>query len=147
MTGTLQMLVEYIRSSAMDEMAELVATNPDKAIKKFVELADKFGPLMGMGPDLLSKIMGGNAPGAWGPFDDSPDTPVRYAGSTTGAKGEQLIDTVDGMIRMDQIPGYVDDPKWAPSPDWVDANCNCPEHRARREQNGPDDDPLTGMYL
>lgn len=89
--------------------------------------------------------------GSWGPLDDSENTSVRYAGSAIGIKPDQMVDTPDGMIRADEIPGYKDDSEWTPSPDWIDANCMCPSHVARREEakNNGDDNPFngTGFYL
>ncbi len=60
-----------------------------------------------------------------------------------------MVQTVNGPIRLDQIPGFKDDPNWRPSPDWLDANCTCDVHtkkRAESEGKGPFDFP-TGMYL
>lgn len=68
-----------------------------------------------------------------------------YAGSTKGIAPDTIVDTVDGPIRADQIPGYRNDPDWRPSPDWAEANCTCDAHVAAREankNNGP-----TGFYL
>lgn len=83
--------------------------------------------------------------GSYGPLDnDSEDTPIRYAGSAKGAHADTLIETPDGLIRMAEIPGYVNDPNWTPSPDWMDANCMCDAHRAKRDAGN---DWRPGNYL
>jgi hypothetical protein len=115
-----------------DYIADLMRTNPEKAVKLLMKMGGMEGPA-----------------GSWGPLDNDPNSPVRYAGSTVGIAPDQMIDTPDGMIRADQIPGYRNDPDWKPSPDWVDANCMCPTHQASRKGHGNIDpfDPPNGMYL
>lgn len=123
-----QQIFELTKAQLLEQMK----TDPEGAVKRVLGLAGLDAPQ-----------------GSYGPLDNDPNTPVRYAGSTRNGSPDQMVDTPQGMIRMDQIPGYVDDPNWRPSPDWVDANCMCPEHVKNREQNndaGPFDGP-TGMYL
>jgi hypothetical protein len=76
---------------------------------------------------------------------DGPGNGHNYAGSAQGIAPDTIVDTVDGPIRADQIPGYREDPSWRPSPDWADANCTCPAHVAMREQK--DQPGSTGFYL
>lgn len=155
MSRTLGTLVEYAQEQAKREITRLIEENPEQAIERLMELGETFGPLLGMGNGLLDALAAvkGAAKGSYGPLDNDPNGPVRYAGSSQGIAADQLVDTPDGLIRGDQIPGYVNDPKWKPSPDWMDANCMCPQHQARRAQdNGgqhtdPDTDFPTGFYL
>ena len=61
-----------------------------------------------------------------------------------------MVETPQGLIRGDQIPGYKNDPDWRPSPDWMDANCMCPSHVAQREhaqEDPPGSFGGTGLYL
>lgn len=119
---------ELMKSQLLEQMKN----DPEGAVKKLMELA-------GLGHDTPT--------GSYGPLENDPNSPVRYAGSTEGIAPDQMVDTPQGMIRADQIPGYVNDPKWKPSPDWVDANCMCPEHVRQREGNQNPFDGPTGMYL
>lgn len=95
-------------------------------------------------------------------FEDMPtargangESGPAYAGSTQGLRPTDLVETPQGVIRADQIPGYRDDPDWRPSPDWADANCMCPVHKATRAaaakdnrfQLPGDDDGRGGMYI
>lgn len=81
--------------------------------------------------DLLEGLRPGEAPSA------TTDNHSEKIASDT------IVKTVDGDIRVDQIPGYRDDGSWQPSPDWIDANCPCQAHEEkRRNSNGP-----TGFYL
>ena len=113
------------------QFMEEIKNNPEKALEK-----------------LLGSL-GGMPKGAYGPLDnDNPDTPIRYAGSTGGGIApDTLVETPDGVINASQIPGYVNDPNWKPSPDWVDANCMCPSHQEQRRQANGGDDSAPGMYL
>jgi hypothetical protein len=127
----------------------------DQMAKEFKALvADgKIDEAMG----LMKKLMGGQAPesqpGQWGPLEDKEDASIRYAGSARGIAPDQMVETPQGLIRGDQIPGYRNDPNWRPSPDWMDANCMCPAHVAKREHDN--DNPFnsdggfggTGLYL
>ena len=71
-----------------------------------------------------------------------------YAGSTQGIAPDTMVDSINGPIRADQIPGYRNEPGWRPSPDWVDANCTCESHKAQRAaaSNGEMDGGF-GQYL
>lgn len=62
---------------------------------------------------------------------------------------DHILQTVDGPIRADQVPGYKEVPGWVPSPDWLDANCACPVHTAKRDadRNKRPGDDLPGLYL
>lgn len=127
----------------------------DQMAKEFRALvADgKIDEAMGM----MKKLMGFGGqppeaqPGQWGPLEDKEDASIRYAGSAKGIAPDQMVETPQGLIRGDQIPGYKNDPNWRPSPDWMDANCMCPSHVARRaqEQGNEDNGPFggTGLYL
>lgn len=110
------------------DLTEEFKTNPEAATQKVVE--------------MLS-----NLPGSRGPNGDEGPA---YAGSTNGLKPTDLVETPDGVIMAQQIPGYRDDPNWSPSPDWKEANCMCPMHKAQRAAAAQDtrfDDPRGGMYL
>jgi hypothetical protein len=126
------MLMEFLT----DYVTDLMKTNPEKAVKTLMRFS-------GVTPETAAPV------GSWGPLDNNPDSPVRYAGSTAGIAPDQLIETPQGVIRADQIPGYHNDPSWKPSPDWVDANCMCPTHQASRKNNDGIDpfEPPNGMYL
>jgi hypothetical protein len=79
--------------------------------------------------------------------DDNGNT---FAGSSQGLAPDTVVDTVNGQIRADQIPGYRNSPDWRPSIDWVDANCTCEEHkrmRAAASSGEADGGFSTGMYL
>lgn len=98
---------------------------------------------------MLMGVMGGQ--GSKGPSED-----LNYAGSSRGLAPGDQVQTPNGAIRADQIPGYRNDPDWKPSPDWVDANCMCSTHQAMRKAsdnydpfnlNPKNEDPPTGMYL
>ena len=134
----LAILQKWVAEKMADEFTENVKNNPEKAVEQLKKLMN---------------LTGDQAPiGSWGPLDDNPNSPVRYAGSTQGIKPDQMVDTPQGPIRADQIPGYSSDPNWKPSPDWVDANCMCPVHvESRKNQFGinpfGNDDPPNGMYL
>lgn len=99
-------------------------------------------------PEAFLRKMMGQA-GSRGP---NGDTGPAFAGSTVGIAPDEIVDTVDGPIRADQIPGYRNEPGWHPSPDWADANCTCPTHTQQREAakgsqlNGDDNFP-NGFYL
>lgn len=99
--------------------------------------------------ELLKLLDGAIPPAAYGPEGD--DGPA-YAGSTGhGITPDSVVETVNGPIRAEQIPGYKNDPEWRPSPDWAEANCTCPAHVAMREQAGSPfsdgDEFPTGFYL
>jgi hypothetical protein len=130
----LGVLREWVLEQQKKEFVALVKEDPEKAVEQ-----------------LMSMLGGTDAvKGAYGPLDPAdPNSPVRYAGSTEGGAPTQMIDTPQGMISIKDIPGYVDDPNWRPSPDWVDANCMCPTHVQMREANNgttPGDD-FPGLYL
>ena len=131
----LDKLQKWAAEKMADDFVRMVREDPDKAadyMKRMLELGES-----------------GNEPrGEWGPLENDPNASIRYAGSSQGIAPDQMVETPDGIIRGDEIPGYVNDPNWRPSPDWMDANCMCPTHVAKRE-NGKDDNPFggTGMYL
>lgn len=128
MQSSFARVMEWIMTQQEKEyqakIAELVS-NPEKA-REFME-----------------QLLG---PAARGPEGDHGPA---YAGSTRGIQPDELVDTVDGPIRADQIPGYRNDPDWKPSPDWADANCTCPAHVAAREAAGDPgrEERPPGMYL
>ncbi len=123
----------------------------DQMAKEFAELVKNGEVDKAMA--MMQKLMGAGEeapPGQWGPLENSPDASVRYAGSATGIAPDQMVETPQGIIRGDQIPGFKNDPNWRPSPDWMDANCMCPSHVAQREHG--QEDPSggfggTGLYL
>lgn len=128
-------LKEKVYELLAEQLKEQLRTNPEAAVKRVMEMMN-----------------GGEAPkGSYGPFDSSPDAGIRYAGSSQGMPPDHEVETPQGLIRADQIPGYRNDPNWRPSPDWVDANCMCPTHVAQREHDAHDnpfgDNGLPGMYL
>lgn len=131
----------YVNEMRAEALVEELKRDPESAVKKMMAM------LNGTTKEHVTE-------GAWGPNENSPDAPVRYAGSTQGISPDQLVETPDGRIRADQIPGYRNDPNWQPSPDWVEANCMCDNHKRLRAQSNQfgidpyrDDDPPRGMYL
>jgi len=148
-------LLEVDMEAAMMTIAKLVSMVMEQ--REFMEFQMKKELLEAAkrDPEKVVQALLGNVPqtkGSYGPFDDDPDTAVRYAGSTDGGIApDRMVDTPNGMIRADQIPGYRDDPNWRPSPDWVEANCTCDAHTRLREQANsnqkPDNDFPTGFYL
>jgi hypothetical protein len=132
-------LQETVMELTKAHLLEKLKTDPEGAIQDVLRMSG----------------LGGHDKGSYGPLENDPNSPVRYAGSTKGIQPDQMVDTPNGMIRADEIPGYQNDPNWKPSPDWVDANCMCPEHVRTREAQAkydpfninPDDDGRGGMYL
>lgn len=57
-----------------------------------------------------------------------------------------MLPTVNGMVRADSIPGYRNEPGWAPSEEWADENCGCPIHVEKRKNKGTGSDG-TGLYI
>ena len=112
------------------ELLREIKANPEAAIEKLISAyagdPDKtFGPNGPSGPAYA---------GSLGDPRISPDT---------------IVDTIDGPIRADQVPGYRNEPGWVPSPDWAEANCACDAHKAKRAAaaNGNGDDFPNGFYL
>ena len=119
----LQNLQDWVAEKTKAEFLELLRTNPEAAGKQLAAMLD----------------------------NNSYQTPEPYAGSVDVTQPDTTISTVNGPIRVRDIPGYRDDPEWKPSPDWIDANCTCPAHVAKREEAnrtkpGSGDFP-TGFYL
>jgi hypothetical protein len=137
----LEKLQKWVAQKMVDEFAEKVKADPDRAVELFQEV------MSSLAPDTVR--------GAWGPLEDKPDASVRYAGSAKGIAPDQMVETPNGIIRADEIPGYRNDPEWSPSPDWAEANCMCPQHVHAREQEAKNqfgidpfnDNPGTGFYL
>lgn len=135
--------LDRLQRWAAEQMAtqfmELVKTDPEAAANQLAKYLGETG---------MDSVM---PKPSYGPLEDSPDAAIRYAGSAEGASPHQMVETPNGLIDIKDIPGYVDDPKWRPSPDWVDANCMCPTHVRAREAanrtNPGDDDFPTGLYL
>ncbi len=59
---------------------------------------------------------------------------------------DHLVPTVNGNIRAGEIPGYKNEPGWRPSIDWVEANCTCPTHTEKRNNQNPENG-TGGLYL
>ena len=117
----------------------------DKAQRLLAELsAREFTALVKEGKieeamALMKKVMGSG---------EDPSFSSEVAPSNDGQI--PMVQTVNGPIRLDQVPGYRDDPEWRPSPDWLDANCTCEVHTKKREEakgQNPFGDFGTGMYL
>lgn len=115
----------------------------DKAQRLLAELsAREFTALIKEGKveeamTLMKKVMG-------------PEDPSFSEVAPSNGGQIPMVQTVSGPIRLDQIPGYKDDPEWRPSPDWLDANCTCEVHTKKREEatgQNPFGDFGTGMYL
>jgi len=139
----LDKLQQWAAQKMADEFLTLVKENPEKAAEYLKSMLANGAPPPS--PDGTSR-------GQWGPLEDDPNASIRYAGSSRGIAPDQLVETPEGLIRGDQIPGYVNDPNWRPSPDWMQANCMCPAHVAEREREKDrnpfdDGDSGTGMYL
>lgn len=130
---------QYINEQEKQKFVEQIKNDPEGAINKLME--------------MLGGGQGSNRNGQWGPLEDKPDASIRYAGSSQGIAPDQMVETPQGLIRADEIPGYRNDPNWMPSPDWIEANCMCPSHVASRENNSnpfgidPFKDNGPGMYL
>jgi len=138
--------LDKLQNWAAQKMAEdftrKVKEDPEGAVKDLQNLLGGFD----LGKESVTS--------SYGPMDNSPDAGIKYAGSVQEyetRKPDNLIETPNGWIKVEDIPGYRDDPNWTPSPDWVDANCMCPAHKARRaaaEGKHPGDgDYGTGLYL
>lgn len=125
-TKQLYEVLDWVREKQKEELLEQFKADPEAALTK-----------------LLEKFKQQNAVGY-------PDNNPELAGNFQGTHPKDaLIETPQGKIRVDQIPGYRDDPDWRPSPDWVDANCMCETHvsaRRRSESHQPGE-PGTGFYL
>lgn len=106
------------------ELLQELKTNPRAAMEKLAKI---------LGQEIPEDIQEFLA-GAKGPSDGA----TLYAGSVQGAPADALVITPTGTIRVDQIPGYKNDPDWTPSTDWVDMNCLCESHVAIRENNAID---------
>lgn len=125
----LEKLSQWAAHQMQKEFTEEVKTNPEAAAKKLVNM------------------MAGRSPYDDGQGNDHDEHPHERP------KADQLVQTPDGVIRFDQIPGYKDDPSWRPSPDWIDANCMCAKHQEQRKNAygidpfRDDNPPGTGMYL
>lgn len=121
-------LVDHMmRQQAREFLAEMEA-NPEAAMKKLAAYTESI-------------------PRSYGPNGEAGPA---FAGSTKGLPPDAQVETPDGVIRADQIPGYRNDPDWRPSPDWAEANCMCATHVAAREaakENPQFPDGPTGMYL
>jgi len=117
--GKVVQWVAYKQQQEAEELVEEMKTNPKAALEKVMKMLGEVPP---------------NLTGALGDSDDGP----LYAGSVKGQPGDAIVSTPQGMIRVDQIPGYKDDPDWQPSTDWVDMNCLCESHVAIREHNAID---------
>jgi hypothetical protein len=139
---TMGKVVHWVAEQQEKEILEELKRNPGKALEM---LARATGQEV---PEDLQKIFAGFR----GPTDNGP----LFAGSVKGAKPDELVITPQGTIRVDQIPGYRNDPEWLPSTDWVEMNCMCEGHISGRENNAidnrfdslidPDGDNRGGMY-
>lgn len=106
---------------------------------------------------FLTKMLDANGlgpvnPNYKGDFGPNGDNGPAFAGSTKGIAPDTIVDSINGPIRADQIPGYKNEPDWRPSPDWIDANCTCPVHTAQRAANNDGEadggfGDRTGFYL
>lgn len=130
-TLTVGKLAKDLFDMRMAAMLAEIKANPEAALEKL--LANYNDPDKNFGPN------GPSGPAYAGSLSDpriSPDT---------------IVETVDGPIRADQVPGYKNVPGWTPSPDWAEANCACDAHKAMRAaaNNKPEDDDKfpTGFYL
>jgi hypothetical protein len=138
-----EVLLKFMMDTMKNRFIEKMKTDPDGAL---VDLEK-----------LLRGMPSNPNPGSWGPLENNPDASIRYAGSARGMSPDQMVETPNGIIRADEIPGYKNDPNWEPSPDWSEANCMCPGHVANREASKgvnpfgidpfKDDGPPNGMYL
>lgn len=129
-------IADYVARQQAEEIAEQMKTDPKAAMEKLMSV-------LGIQPEDGPPI----PDGAFGPNGENGPA---YAGSTQGVPPDTIVETVDGPIRADQIPGYENSPDWRPSVDWLDANCTCPLHVAQREAAGGHDDNgerPPGMYL
>jgi hypothetical protein len=132
-------VIRYLGELQEKELLEDLKRDPQAALRKLAQMVGEEVP-----EELIRKL---------GETEDGP----LYAGSVQGQPGDKLVVTPQGTIRVNQIPGYKNDPNWIPSTDWVDMNCLCPTHVAQREENAidnrfssltnPDDDGRGGMYL
>jgi hypothetical protein len=134
MHNELNKLQDWAAEQVANNLMDLMKTDPARAAKE------------------LSKYLGVESPkGSYGPLEDDPNANVKYAGSAKGIRPDQMVETPQGWILGKDIPGYRDDPEWMPSPDWMEANCMCPLHKAQRvatENTRPDDGfDGTGFYL
>jgi hypothetical protein len=136
----LELDMELVQETLGNVIAWVAQKQKEEMLKQF-EAELKEDP-----KKAIEKLLGGipSARGAAG------DTGPAYAGSTKGLNPSDTVETPNGVIRADQIPGYRNDPNWTPSPDWADANCMCPVHVAQRKASENDPrfgDGPTGMYL
>jgi hypothetical protein len=128
---SLARIVPWMLKQQEKEFLDKFANNPSAALEELAQMMES-----------APKSRGAN--GNEGPA---------FAGSTRGLQPGDQVETPDGIIRADQIPGYRNDPDWSPSPDWAEANCMCAIHQAKREAAARDNrfqlpgDGPTGMYL
>lgn len=133
----------YMQKQA-EEMVAKLRDNPMGVLKEMLDSGMEPADAIGMLSELAKRVQ---ESGSYGP--NGHDGPA-YAGSTAGLAPDSIVESKDGPIRADQIPGYRNDPSWRPSPDWIDANCMCPTHVAQRAaaNGGSDDDGYgSGLYL
>lgn len=132
-------VLQWVLRKQRDEMIAELQKDPVAFLRKALE--------SGADPQEILTAMA-STQGSHGPDGDHGPA---YAGSTSGIAPDTMVDTVQGKIRADQIPGYRNDPSWQPSPDWIDANCTCERHQALRAASnngsGDDGDFSTGLYL
>lgn len=77
---------------------------------------------------------------------------AKFAGDLVPGRAPKgaMIETPQGMISIEEIPGYdPDNPNWMPSHEWIEENCMCPSHAAQREakKTGSSSQERTGFYL
>lgn len=134
-------IMDHIARQQEEALLEELKTNPRAAVQKLADILGEEIP-----PDIKAML-----DGSFGP--DGKQGPL-FAGSVKGAAADALVVTPQGTIRVDQIPGYRNDPEWTPSSDWVEMNCMCEGHISAREHNAidnrfdflRDDDGRGGMY-
>lgn len=130
---TLGPVLQWVMQKKAEEMAEQMRRDPVAFLRNALE--------SGADPKLILSAI----------TEAQNGSSHEDASSNHSLAPDTLVETVQGKIRADQIPGYRDDPDWQPSPDWIDANCVCERHQAMRaasEGKRPDDgDYSTGLYL
>jgi hypothetical protein len=119
-------VLKWVIAKQVEEMKAKVKEDPIGFLQSMLET----GADPAQVTEILKEVLASR--GSYGPNGESGHA---YAGSTQGIAPDTMVDSINGPIRADQIPGYRNDPNWRPSPDWVDANCTCENHKALRAQH------------